>query len=146
MVDNKRITDIMKRCQRLFKFQNNYCQFLKLPILHSKGAGFAFQNCQFCILKLPVLHSKMVRFAIQNGAFCNPFAVKCGSASHQVNGGLLVFDMRNIVSEMSVLRPLHRKMPPIALHKYAKPCIFMQKQSQKCLFLSIQNVNFLVHI
>ena len=88
----------------------------------------------------------MVRFATQNGAFCNPFAVNCGSASYQVNGGLLVFDIRKNVSEMSVLHPLHRKMPPIALHKYAKPCIFMQKQPQKCLFLSIQNVNFLVRI
>ena len=146
MVENKLITDVLKRCQRLFKFQNNYCQFLKLPILHSKSASFAFQKWHFCIPKWCVLQPKMVRFAIQNGAFCNPFAVNCGSASHQVNGGLWVFDMRNIVSEMSVLRPLHRKMPPIALHKYAKPCIFMQKQSQKCLFLSIQNVNFLVHI
>ena len=88
----------------------------------------------------------MVRFASQNGASLHPFAANWGSESRHVNGSLMVFDMGNIVSEMSVFCLLHPKTPPLALHKYAKHCIFMQKQPQIGLIFETLNVKFQAYI
>ena len=136
MSDNKHVINSPKLCQRPIAFQKWQFCIPKVPVLRSKTVRFAFQKWQFCIPKWCVLQSKMVRFATQNGVTFHPFAMNRSSKLHYVNGSLLVFDMRNLMSENSVFFPL------CTAKHLPSHCINMQNPAFLCKN-SLKNASFL---